>query len=70
MEEFYFVEEPTSDNGNQKKILIAVTAVLVVLCGVLGYMWLKTDNELDVNIEESKAALAASAQDLLDLQEA
>lgn len=70
MEEFNFVEEPTSDNGNQKKILIAVTAVLVVLCGVLGYMWLKTDNELDVNIEESKAALAASAQDLLDLQEA
>jgi hypothetical protein len=70
MEEFNFVEEPTSDNGNQKKILIAVAAVLVVLCGVLGYMWLKTDNELDVNIEESKAALAASAQDLLDLQEA
>ena len=70
MGEFNFVEEPTSDNGNQKKILIAVTAVLVVLCGVLGYMWLKTDNELDVNIEESKAALAASAQDLLDLQEA
>ena len=70
MEEFNFVEEPTSDNGNQKKILIAVTAVLVVLCGVLGYMWHKTDCELDVNIEESKAALAASAQDLLDLQEA
>ena len=70
MEEFNFVEEPTSDNGNQKKILIAVTAVLVVLCGVLGYMWHKTDSELDVNIEESKAALAASAQDLLDLQEA
>lgn len=70
MEEFNFVEDPTSDNGNQKKILIAVTAVLVVLCGVLGYMWHKTDSELDVNIEESKAALAASAQDLLDLQEA
>lgn len=70
MEEFNFVEEPTLDNGNQKKILIAVTAVLVVLCGVLGYMWHKTDSELDVNIEESKAALAASAQDLLDLQEA
>jgi hypothetical protein len=70
MEEFNFVEEPTSDNGNQKKILIAVTAVLVVLCGVLGYMWHKTDSELDVNLEESKAALAASAQDLLDLQEA
>lgn len=70
MEEFNFVEEPTSDNGKQKKILIAVTAVLVVLCGVLGYMWHKTDSELDVNIEESKAALAASAQDLLDLQEA
>lgn len=70
MEEFNFVEEPTSGNGNQKKILIAVTVVLVVLCGVLGYMWHKTDSELDVNIEESKAALAASAQDLLDLQEA
>jgi hypothetical protein len=70
MEEFNFVEEPTSDNGKQKKILIAVTVVLVVLCGVLGYMWRKTDNELDVNIEESKASLAASAQDLLDLQEA
>lgn len=70
MEEFNFVEEPTSENGTLKKILIAVTAVLVVLCGVLGYMWHKTDSELDVNIEESKAALAASAQDLLDLQEA
>ena len=70
MEEFNFIEEPTSENGKQKKILIAVTAVLVVLCGVLGYMWHKTDSELDVNIEESKAALAASAQDLLDLQEA
>ena len=70
MEEFNFVEEPTSENGTLKKILIAVTIVLVVLCGVLGYMWHKTDSELDVNIEESKAALAASAQDLLDLQEA
>jgi hypothetical protein len=70
MEEFNFVEESTSENGTQKKILIAVTVVLVVLCGVLGYMWHKTDSELDVNIEESKAALAASAQDLLDLQEA
>lgn len=70
MEEFNFVEEPTSENGKQKKILIAVAVVLVVLCGVLGYMWHKTDSELDVNIEESKAALAASAQDLLDLQEA
>lgn len=70
MEEFNFVEEPTSENGTLKKILIAVTVVLVVLCGVLGYMWHKTDSELDVNIEESKAALAASAQDLLDLQEA
>ena len=70
MEEFNFVEEPTSENGTLKKILIAATIVLVVLCGVLGYMWHKTDSELDVNIEESKAALAASAQDLLDLQEA
>jgi DNA-binding protein H-NS len=70
MEEFNFIEETTSENGNQKKILIAAAIILGVLSCVLGYMWYRTNSELGGNLEESKAALAASAQDLLDLQEA
>lgn len=72
MEEFNFVEEPTSDNENEKlkKILIGVSVALVVLSCVLGFLWFRTSRELGGNLEESKAALAASAQDLLDLQEA
>lgn len=70
MEDFNFNEETTSENGKQKKILIVLTVILGVLSCVLGYMWFRTDKELGGNLEESKAALAASAQDLLDLQEA
>lgn len=70
MEEFDFIEETPSDNGKLQKILIGVIIVMGILACVLGYMWYRTSDELGGNLEESKAALAASAQDLLDLQEA
>lgn len=70
MEDFNFTEETTSENGKQKKILLSIAIILGVVSCALGYMWFRTDKELGGNLEESKAALAASAQDLLDLQEA
>ena len=73
MEDFNFMEEPTSKNNSQKNILIALVAVSVLLAGVLVYVWMdnaKTEKELNKTLESSKAELAASMQDLLDLQEA
>ena len=73
MEDFYFMEEPASDNKKQKNILIALIAVTVLLAGALVYMWMdnsKTEAELNKTLQSSKEELAASMQDLLDLQEA
>lgn len=70
MEDYTFNEDETPNEGNVKKILIGVIGALVILSGVLGYKWFALDKESTRNLEESRAALAASAQDLLDLQEA
>ena len=73
MEDFYFMEEPASDNKKQKNILIALVTLTVLLAGGLVYMWLnnsKTEAELNKTLESSRSELAASMQDLLDLQEA
>lgn len=73
MEDFYFMEEPASDNKKQKNILKALIVATVLLAGALAYLWLdnsKTEKELENTLRNSKEELAASMQDLLDLQEA
>jgi flagellar basal body-associated protein FliL len=73
MEDFYFMEEPASDNKKQKHILIALVAATVLLAGALVYVWMdksKTEEESNKTLALTKEELAASMQDLLDLQEA
>lgn len=73
MEDYTFNEMSPSEEGNQKKILIALIAVSVILAGALAYVMYdnsKTEQELNENLEVSKKELAANMQDLLDLQEA
>jgi flagellar basal body-associated protein FliL len=67
------MEEPASDNKKQKHILIALVAATVLLAGGLVYMWMdksKTEEESNKTLALTKEELAASMQDLLDLQEA
>jgi flagellar basal body-associated protein FliL len=39
MEDYTFDEETTSENGKQKKLIIALIAIAVVLAGALAYIW-------------------------------
>lgn len=73
MEEFDFIEDTPSQNGRQKKILVAAIVVLVIAVGVLGYLFMSTDKQLKETTftnEEMMLSLEAQAQDLLDLQDA
>lgn len=73
MEEFDFIEETPSENGKEKKIMLAVIVVLVIAVGTLGYLFFSADRELKdatVTNEEMMLSLEAQAQDLLDLQDA
>lgn len=55
--------------NRQKYLLVALIVVTVVLAGTLGYiMHLNSQNKSE--LEDRKAELAASMQDLLDLQDA
>lgn len=69
MEDYYFNEETPSKNENQKKLLIALVVISVVLAGALGYIWYQNSQNKS-QLEERKKELAASMQDLLDLQDA
>ena len=69
MEGYTFDEEVTSDNGKQKKLIIALAVISVILAGALGYIWYQ-NNVAQAELVERKAELAASMQDLLDLQDA
>ncbi len=69
MEGYTFDEEVTSDNGKQKKLIIALAVISVILAGALGYIWYQNSLAQD-ELVERKAELAASMQDLLDLQDA
>lgn len=73
MEEFDFIEDTPSQNGKQKKILVAAIVILVIAVGVLGYLFMSTDKQLKETTftnEEMMLSLEAQAQDLLDLQDA
>ena len=69
MEGYTFDDEVTSDNGKQKKLIIALAVISVILAGALGYIWYQNSLAQD-ELVERKAELAASMQDLLDLQDA
>jgi type II secretory pathway pseudopilin PulG len=69
MEDFNFTEDIASENGKQKKLLVALIIISVVLAIALGFIWYQnSQNKSD--LEERKKELAASMQDLLDLQDA
>lgn len=69
MEDFNFTEDVASENGKQKKLLVALIIISVVLAIALGFIWYQnSQNKSD--LEERKKELAASMQDLLDLQDA
>jgi chromosome segregation ATPase len=52
-----------------KNLLIALIIISVVLAGALGYIWYQNSQNKS-QLEERKKELAASMQDLLDLQDA
>lgn len=69
MEDYYFNEETPSSKGGHKGLLIALIIISVVLAGALGYIWYQNSQNKS-QLEERKKELAASMQDLLDLQDA
>lgn len=69
MEDFNFYEETTSDNKKQKGLLIALIIISVVLAATLGVIWYQ-NSQNKADLAERKKELAASMQDLLDLQDA
>ncbi len=80
MEEFDFMEEPTSQDKKQKVILVSLIVATVSLAGGLVYL-LNTNKEkaeiikikdqaAEQELIERKKELAASMQDLLDYQSA
>ena len=69
MEDYYFNEETPAKNENQKKLLIALVVISVLLAVALGYIWYQ-NSQNESELEERKKELAASMQDLLDLQDA
>ena len=69
MEDYTFDEETTSENGKQKTLIIALVAITVILAGALAYIWYQNNLNKE-ELVERKAELAASMQDLLDLQDA
>lgn len=69
MEDYYFNEETPSNKGGHKGLLIALIIISVVLAGALGYIWYQNSQNKS-QLEERKKELAASMQDLLDLQDA
>lgn len=69
MEDYTFNEDVTSDNGKQKKLTIALAVISVILALALGFIWYQ-NSENEKQLEERKKELAASMQDLLDLQDA
>lgn len=69
MEDYTFNEDVTSGGGKSTVLVIILILITLVLGGALWYIWqLNEENELQ--LEERKAELAASMQDLLQLQEA
>ena len=69
MEDYYFNEETPSNKGGHKGLLIALIIISVILAGALGYIWYQNSQNKS-QLEERKKELAASMQDLLDLQDA
>ena len=69
MEDFNFTEDIASENGKQKKLLVALVIISVVLAIALGFIWYQ-NSQNKADLEERKKELAASMQDLLDLQDA
>ena len=49
MEDFDFIEEPTSENKKQKYVLVSLIAATVVLACALVYMWLQNSSTKDEN---------------------
>ena len=67
MEYYTFNEDMTSDNGKHKNLITILVVISVVLAGALGYIWYQNSQNKS-QLEERKKELAASMQDLLDLQ--
>lgn len=69
MEDLKYTEEQDSGNKKQKYMLIALVVLTLVLVGALIYIY-RQNSQNKTQLEERKAELAASMQDLLDLQDA
>ena len=69
MNDFNFLEENTSENKRQKTLIIALSAVTVILAVALGFIYYQNSQNKS-QLEERKIELAASMQDLIDLQDA
>lgn len=69
MEDLKYTEEQDSGNKKQKYMLIALVVLTLVLAGALIYIY-RQNSQNKTQLEERKAELAASMQDLLDLQDA
>lgn len=69
MEDLKYTEEQDSGNKKQKYMLIALVVLTLVLAGALIYIY-RQNSQNRTQLEERKAELAASMQDLLDLQDA
>lgn len=69
MEDYTFNEDEKPDNGKQKKLIIALIVISVILAGALGFIWYQ-NSQNEQQLEERKKELANSMQDLIDLQEA
>ena len=69
MEDLKYTEEQDSGNKKQKYMLIALVVLTLGLAGALIYIY-RQNSQNKTQLEERKAELAASMQDLLDLQDA
>lgn len=69
MEDYTFNEDMTNEGGSSKALVVILVIITLILGGALFYIW-RLNSENEMQLEERKAELAASMEDLLYLQDA
>ena len=69
MEDYTFNEDMTNEGGSSKVLVVILVIITLILGGALFYIW-RLNSENEMQLEERKAELAASMEDLLYLQDA
>lgn len=69
MEDYTFNEDMTNEGGSSKVLVVILVIITLILGGALFYIW-RLNSENEMQLEERKAELAASMEDLLSLQDA